>query len=161
MRIIKVSYNLTEKTCTIQKIGVLSGPNEVQIFMISENEITHFDNLSFGFVLKKNNDQTVLYEHHYPPTGMQYESADRSIMIVENIDLKCEIGYTIECYAENAGETITNNLGILISRPESPFSSWIWRGENWEPPIPAPTDRPAIWDDNNRMWIDPVSNDDL
>jgi hypothetical protein len=97
----------------------------------------------------------VVSKYDFPPAGTTYECADRSALIVQEIELPCEVGFVLEFYAENSGEMVNGSLSVNVARPEAPFPSWIWRGEGWAAPVEPPTDRPAIWNEETKSWVDP------
>ena len=45
-------------------------------------------------------------------------------------------------------------------QPDSPFPSWLWVTNHWEPPVPYPIDNPTVddppydWDETTTSWIE-------
>lgn len=49
----------------------------------------------------------------------------------------------------SVGYTYVNNEFV----PPQPYPSWIYVDNVWIPPISAPIDKVAIWDELNKSWL--------
>lgn len=44
-------------------------------------------------------------------------------------------------------------------RPPSPYPSWIWLDDQWQPPVPYP-EYPAIWNEDTKTWVELENSND-
>ena len=149
---ILATLNLTDGEWSVVEDGDSSS---VAVGFTSENERTEFDNLSFGWNLSINSEETksVLY----PETpDITYISTDQNHMSFDSITVLPEDECSLFLWAENSGKRYEKTYQWVVSRPEPTCSSWVWNEETkvWEAPTPMPQDgKRYVWDETSTSWI--------
>lgn len=114
-----------------------------------------FDDLSFGFQLKNENE--ILSEDSFPKEGMSYKSTDQEFLISAHLtDMKLGEPYKLFVWVVNAGVRWDQSFDVMLPRWKQPYPSWTWNESNdcWIAPIPYPTDGGIyVWDEDQMAWI--------
>jgi len=114
-----------------------------------------FDGMGFGYTLE--NSEGIVDEDHNPLEGVVYISSDQDYISSHAINgLVPDKEYTVNVWAENAGERWENSFSFTLPRPESPYPSWTYNEDtySWDCPVPYPEDGPFyIWNEENQEWV--------
>jgi len=115
-----------------------------------------FSGMGFGYTLE--NSEGLISEDHNPLEGVVYVSSDQDYVSAHTINnLVPDEEYTVNVWAENAGERWEEEFTFTLPRPESPFESWIYNEEThaWEAPIEYPEGGDMYtWDEENQEWVE-------
>jgi hypothetical protein len=68
--------------------------------------------------------------------------------IKENFDAK-----NIICCCDNGIAVINSVWDGTQFIPPSPYPSWVWNLDKWEPPVPCPEGTNYIWDELQKNWV--------
>jgi hypothetical protein len=119
----------------------------------TENKsIATFDEFSFGFSLKLDNE--VIESGEYPPEGVEYVETDQLYITSDRLNLKPDKEYDLYLWAENKKVKIQHTEKFKTPIPESPYNSWVWDGEEWNAPVLYPEDgQEYLWDEELLNWI--------
>ena len=63
-----------------------------------------------------------------------------------------ETGFNIRKNYAGIGYTYNESIDAFV--PPKPFDSWTLDDDtgSWDPPIPPPTDGPAVWNEETQSW---------
>lgn len=115
-----------------------------------------FDSLHFGISVFSENEK--IFEDSRPHKGSSYHSTDQECLDSFSVDnIHRGRKYTINVWAENAGEKWEKSFDITLPRPESPYPSWSYDKIHglWVSPIPYPDDdKTYIWDEDLTNWVE-------
>jgi hypothetical protein len=65
--------------------------------------------------------------------------------------LKADLAAQHDSVLEVAEAGIGWTVEVDGLRPPSPYSSWVWNGDEWEAPVPEP-DGDYYWDEGTQSW---------
>lgn len=148
---IKCTLNLVDRQWLIQKVSLYPADTEIEIMCRSENEITYFNGLSFGYKLISA-EQTVSEKTWPEVPGIQIECADASPIKSTYFTLLPERPYRLEVFLTNNNETFEGSHEFITERTRKPWDSWVWNGSDWEAPTSCPG--PGYWwDESQKGWI--------
>jgi len=149
--IITATCNIANKNWTINVPIIEHGYNELHINFVSENEVTQFDNLKFGYRLTLNGNE--ISSEDFPHIGRKLESSDNSVLARPAIIVLADKVYTLDIWARNKGEIMETSTQFETIKQDQPHPSWIWNGEMWVPPVAKPNDgRYYNWNENSKSW---------
>lgn len=149
---ILASLNLSDETWTVSEDD---GSASIAVGFTSESPTTTFDNLSFGWSLSVDGEESA--SATYPPEDVVYVSTDQQYMTVDAIDVRPDDACVLTVWAENAGKRFETTHEWTVDRPASPYPSWVWNVETaaWGAPVPMPTDgKRYVWDDDTTSWVE-------
>jgi hypothetical protein len=154
MSIIKANFNFQNDSSIIQRVGVLPGTTEIHFIFTSDSEFTYFDNLTFGYQLKNNNE--IIQEEKYPLNAeTHYEMTNNYPLVIDFLHLEVEKRYELIVFAEDFGKKLESYLDFVTPRPLQPYPSWIWNNNRWEAPVGPEDDDSIIWNEDQKKWIRP------
>lgn len=115
--------------------------------------IIEFKDLKFKYELRKNGEIKQCEE--YPPPNTEYVRTDQPYIVAESLYLQSETEYELYLWAENGGQEFEHTVSFTTPRPEQPYPSWEWDGEQWQPPVAYPNDDEQLynWDEVHQNWI--------
>ena len=148
---ILATLNLTDGEWSVVEDGDSSS---VAVGFTSETVPTSFDNLSFGWSLSVNAEDTE--SASYPEGDIVYVSTDQEYMVSDAIATSPDDDCVLSVWAENAGERYETSHEFVVPRPESPYASWVWDAEVsvWQAPVPMPQDdNQYTWDEDAGAWV--------
>lgn len=150
--IITATCHVDNKIWTIEVPTIEHGYNELHINFISNEEITYFDNLKFGYSVTLYDN--VVSQQDFPHVGRKLDSSDSSVLARPAFLVLADKTYRLDVWARNKGEIMEASTQFDTTKQEQPHSSWVWNGEMWIPPIPRPDDgRYYNWNENTRSWV--------
>jgi len=115
--------------------------------------VVEFKDLKFGYELRQNDN--IKQYGVFPPPGVKYVRTDQPYIVGERLKLQMETEYEMYLWAENGGESFETTVSFTTPRPEQPYESWEWDGENWNPPVPYPDDDKFYeWDEDSQEWVE-------
>ena len=115
--------------------------------------VVEFKNLKFGYTLSQ--DNKTLKTSQFPPPNIRYIRTDQEYLVIERLRLETETEYTLNLWAENAGERLETETTFTTPRPRRPYYSWTWDSgdKKWVAPIPYPQDGERyMWNEENQAW---------
>lgn len=126
---------------------------DLYIGFTNEEPVVSFNDLQFKYELRQG--ENIKQYGVYPPPGVRYIRSDQAYLVVERLHLKPENTYELYLWAQNAGKGFEIITPFTTPRPEQPYPSWTWDGEDWIPPIPMPDDgKLYVWDEATLSWIE-------
>lgn len=150
--IITATCNTDSKTWSISVPEISHGYHEVHINFISNNEITYFDNLKFGFRIMSGG--IILFQEERPHIGRKLENSDSSIVARFGFTAVAGNRYDLYCWAMNKGENMEGSAQFDAGKTARPHASWIWNGEMWVAPVTRPDDGNYYnWNEESLSWI--------
>lgn len=126
-------------------------------FKFGGSPVDTFDNLFFGFSATV--DGSKVFEKSYPPEGIRYVATDQKYLSNDRVLLSVNDKVVFRVWAENAGQRYEGETVFVVPIPDSPYPSWVWDGEDWQPPVPYPSESPAngdgwAWDEESLSWVE-------
>lgn len=154
MSIVDFQINFDTKDFSIEsKFDVL--PVKWQVSVYGVKGIICFNNLEILLTVL-DSSQKIIFEKNYPShdDGQVYESADQGVLETASLPLEADQTYTIKTKVAESGNTYISEKEIVAPRPEKPYESWIWNGEEYVAPKQMPKDRKDYyWDESIRSWV--------
>lgn len=170
MNTIKSTFNIDTKEWEIDTTTTefVTTFYEVQFAFCSNEEVTVFSDLRFGYELLRNDKEfhgeAFVISNSYPKDSARLLQVTSTTPIqTDKITCIPAIGYTLKFWATNAGEQSETEHVFTAPTPPAPFVSWTWNGTEWVPPIARPDGTPAFWNETTQAWVpvtDPVAIDD-
>lgn len=148
MSTIDLKYNVNDKNWVAETYNLSSNHCHLQIGFTSNVAETIFDNLSFGFILKKSGD--TIQEEIYPTDGIVYRSSSQPYLISSLLNLEPTTTYVLSAWAENGGHKSTYDFEFT-----SPQKTETGEYPNSSVPFPDPSNNYADYrfDENLRQWV--------
>jgi hypothetical protein len=106
MSTIKINYNLINNNWNITNAESFSLVTDVFFGFVSDKIPVLFNNLSFGIILKQNNE--VLYTASFPKQSIEYLSTDQEFVEVIRLELQSNKQYVLDMWCKNS-DNISNN----------------------------------------------------
>lgn len=154
MSTIQITFNLTKKTCKIDKrleSGDTSLIVQVNVEDANTAEVNH---LSLGYAFSDNNG--MISSRKFPEVG-RIDAISTNNIIVETIIVEPNKTYKLYAWYENAGIRTEKDIDIKTPIPLQPYQSWTWNGTAWIPPVPMPTNGPKDasykWSEKQQKWF--------
>lgn len=170
MNTIKSTFNIDTKEWEIDTTTTefVTTFYEVQFAFCSNEEVTVFSDLRFGYELLRNDKEfhgeAFVISNSYPKDSARLLQVTSTTPIqTDKITCIPAISYTLKFWATNAGEQSETEHVFTAPTPPAPFVSWTWNGTEWVPPIARPEGTPAFWNETTQAWVpvtDPVAIDD-
>lgn len=136
----KIVLDLTREIWDFDLSEILKGytPSDEVVFDFVDNgnSYVEFKDLSFGFLIKE--DENILYDVSFPAENVKYISTDQDYLENYFIDgLVPEKKYVIEVWAINDNKHFSDFVSFTMPKPRQPSPSWKWDSENnfWIPPL--------------------------
>lgn len=152
----KIIGDILTKSWLIKNDALQSSCIDICIgFTKKEKLPVTFDNLSFGLSVFSENEK--IFEESRPHAGSSYHSTDQECLdnfIIDNVNRGRK--YTINVWAENAGEKWEKSFDVTMPRSESPYPSWSYDKIHgvWVSPVPYPDDDEIyFWDEDLTNWV--------
>lgn len=152
----KFTADITTKTWSFDEEELANSYIDIKFaFRENGNLPVVFDQMAFGYSLVLNSEN--ISEESRPFSGMSYVSTDQdyieSFMVTGLIAGK---EYTVNVWAENAGDIWQDSVNFILPFPPQPYASWILDEETgiWASPIPYPDDNELYqWDEEAQSWV--------
>lgn len=123
----------------------------------SDKKIVEFDHVSFGYDLFQG--ETLIDSESFPPENVVYISSDQDYIVAGNsATISPDKEYNVRVWIKNADYEFEKSFSFVTPKPVKPFESWVWNeeSEDWEPPIPYPTNDPDnfySWSEEENTWV--------
>lgn len=154
MSTIKATFDTDTKQWNLSKAFMTVNYIDLQLNLNFLVEETAINNLRVGYRLTKNDE--IASQGFYPPAGA-ISAAKTTPLINERILIVPNSDYTLIVWAENFGEKIDATFNFVTPMPAQPFPSWTWNNNQWNPPVPMPTDGPEDaaykWSEKQQKWF--------
>lgn len=113
----------------------------------------HFKDIKFKYELKQ--DSNIRQYGIFPLPGCKYVCSNQEHLISERLNLQPETEYEIYLWMENDRKSFDKSVIFTTPRPQQPYSSWSWDGENWNSPISYPDDGGYYtWNEEIQNWTE-------
>jgi hypothetical protein len=150
MQIINIVHDLTTREWNTP-VGSVTAEFGVLRFNFTKSSDTVFDNLQFGVEIIL--DNSVIHTYRFPSFPNRYIETDQEYLESVGISFLADKKYTINCWAQNENVISTKNYEFVVSKPASPYPSWIWEDNKWVPPTIAPSSNLSpTWNESNLSW---------
>lgn len=163
MSIIKTTFNIVNNSWSQIEQNFDDTHLDLQFNAVG-SETVSVQNLQFGYSFTK--DDTVLTAGNFPTVGALEFIRDTNY-INDRINIIRGTTYTLNVWAENFGDRVSQTFEIITPIPSQPFESWTLHNNVWVPPIPIPTDGPPDalykWSEKQKKWfllVPPLSDFD-
>lgn len=125
------------------------------IFYNGNDKIVYFNNLNFEIELISKQDNSVVFRREFPlDATQQYESSDQSYLESAVLPVQPEQEYKFKVVISESGQTFTRTTSFTTPRPKKPYESWLWNGNEWQPPVKLPIDDyDYYWDESLLQWV--------
>jgi hypothetical protein len=155
--ILKFTWNLSDYSGLMQKIGLKHGINEIHFVFISNDEITIFKDLKFGCKIYDNGN--LILDEVEPKLGFRYVQSDRMPLYTKILDVIADHNYIIDAWTENDGKKIYIEGNFIVDKPQKLYPSWIWNGNKWIAPVDQPKDGILKgigyeWNEGLQQWVE-------
>jgi hypothetical protein len=154
MNIIKATYNVVDKTWAIVDNDLEPGDTELHFSFVSDEEMTKFNGLAFGFQLVRND--LAIQTGRYPSAGVRYEQADSTPLVAVRLNVVAAADFKLEVWVQHGDDQVDGEFEFTTPNSQPPFPSWNWADDKWNPPIPRPDElKPWAWNEETQGW-DPL-----
>lgn len=101
-------------------------------------------------------DGVEIFNLHLPPSGVKYKQTDQDILATGRVMWEPDQTISVSAWCQTtSGQELTATAEFVAPRPESPFPSWVWNGNEWEAPLPYPDDGAEyVWDESLGEWVE-------
>jgi len=155
--LIKATADLNLDSWNIDEFNVYSDNIEIEFSfksIVRPEPYVEFTSIKFGFMLIDSNDKTVQF-CSFPRVGEVVENTDQ--MHLQRVKLEVENGksYRLRVWAEDAGRFYDYTSDVVVPKKNRPYDSWVWSDskDDWEAPVPYPTDgKSYLWNNDDKFW---------
>lgn len=102
----------------------------------------------------------VVLQGSFPPEGTRFVCSDQDYVHIDASTLSQGAEYSLEVSYTFDGQTYSNTFTFSGDPPESPYPSWVFDGEAWQPPVEHPISGVGMedtdiytWDEQNLIWV--------
>lgn len=116
MKILEVNYNIISQVWTISDSRIFSDDLSLHLMFSSNDEISTFNNLRFGFELF-DNSTTVLQTEAQPQYGVVYKESKTVSLLTSRLTVENNKEYGIRIWASNNFEFSETSIEFKIENP--------------------------------------------
>ena len=142
--------NYPNRTWDITEDGFRPGSFNVVMNIIYDNS-EQVKDIKYGVKFYLNDK--LVGEETYPKIRMAINTLTSTYAVEPAFDLEWLQNHKVYLWAQiNGLEVVEKEIFINEVKPEQPYPSWRWTGENWEAPTPKPQGI-FTWNEKKRKWI--------
>lgn len=148
--LIEIYVDLEKEKFTFKRSQAFFDHLDVSLIFETTDEL-FFDNLKFDISISNTEYNKT---ESFPPPGIKYEATQGGTFQRAYFEIKRGIDYKLEISLQNAGKFLKDSMMFKADIPESINAGWIWDGNQWQSPIPYPTDgKLYIWNNDEKNWV--------
>lgn len=122
MQILQVNYNVATKSWSDLNFGTVHDDSSLHLQFSSEEEVTVFHNLRFGFELYETKDRPLnspIQQENHPATGIQYLQSKSVPLLCAPLLIEENKEYTLRIWASNNFEFSETETNFTVKKTPS------------------------------------------
>ena len=168
MDILKITYDILERTLSIDDSNIGHEYTEIQFNVFSKDDIER-DVSDIEFKLKLTKDGNEIYSARYPVAPIKYELMKTTLIGKSQELLGANYSYYVEAYVgtiSDSKEIASLSKYVTTANGPQPFPSWTFDDVNhiWKAPTPNPDPSAGVddpiphklyqWSEKRQMWVE-------
>ena len=151
MNTLIATFNIDTQVWDISAPDIGPWHTDFKINVIGRDYPVFFGDLHFG--VEVFNDSQIVQSLSWPPVGLKYISNDQDFIVAHRLFLDPGTAYDLRIWLAHDDISTDTFLSLVTPLPPSPYTSWVWDGNRWVPPIPYPDDGIYGWDESTVSWV--------
>lgn len=151
-----VLFDVAQRTLKIISNGQENNSygTELNAKLSRYNQVVPLRGVRFGFTQTINGIQ--VESNEWPPARVEYIQTDQDTLATYRLNWTPDSNVQINVWlVDTTGVRHEDTLTFVAPKPPSPYPSWVWSDQQWNPPVPRPEDDKCYeWDEENVNWLE-------